>query len=375
MSFTIPEQFIAKYFGKMPMAVRIITYITLLFLFVYTSLLPEFIDGEIRIEDKNYKGEYTPYTLGKVSITIEGKDIITETNKHGKWSIPLIDKLPRDKTITFWYKDENRDDKKFDMQFIGFDLIMGKHLIVYHNPDSSPKFYVKYEKNPTDSPKSISKDKGKNKKNSFLNISSAYAQFISDISGQVSSEPSIIDLNDTEKQVIDVINKTISTTYPLINKNTHLFKDINITGRDEIKLKSNIEKEFKIELRSWEWNNIETVDDLVKLVAKYVNKSLMKVSKEVGYAYYGIQESDGNWDAIYFQNESRQKTERPQAGDIVKAVGNVNIRDGYIEYKFLRGWVNKKKIGLINPEDLLLVEEVKAVAGNYVWIKFRRILN
>ena len=35
----------------------------------------------------------------------------------------------------------------------------------------------------------------------------------------------------------------------------------------------------------------------------------------------------------------------------------------------------KKKIGLILPENLLLVEEVKAVAGNYVWIKFRRILN
>ena len=78
MSFTIPEQFIAKYFGKMPMAVRIITYITLLCLFVYTSLLPEFIDGEIRIEDKNYKGEYMPYTLGKVSITIEGKDIMPQ---------------------------------------------------------------------------------------------------------------------------------------------------------------------------------------------------------------------------------------------------------------------------------------------------------
>lgn len=38
------------------------------------------------------------------------------------------------------------------------------------------------------------------------------------------------------------------------------------------------------------------------------------------------------------------------------------------------GIFNKKKIGLMNRDELLLVKEVKSVAGNFIWIKCRKIL-
>lgn len=275
--------------------------------------------------------------------------------------------MPRDQSITFWYKDQNRKWKTFDIRFNGFDLIRGKHLVVYHNPDSSPKFYVKNEKTKADSSRVGVKGAVSSTISNFLNTSYAYAQ----VSNNVNSFKS----NNIEKQVISVIKKTISNTSLQIHKNTHLFKDIKITVRDEINLKSNIESKFKIELSSREWSDIETVDDLVKLVDKHVRKSLTKVSREIGYAYYGIQGNDGKWTKRYFENESIEKTARPEPGDIVKAIGNVNIRAGYIEYKLLRGWVNRKIIGLIKLHDRIFVEEVKAVAGNFVWVKFRRIVD
>jgi hypothetical protein len=47
MSISIPEGFIARNFSRMPLPVRVIAYLALLFLFIYQSLLPNFINGDI----------------------------------------------------------------------------------------------------------------------------------------------------------------------------------------------------------------------------------------------------------------------------------------------------------------------------------------
>lgn len=379
MSLTFPEQFIAKYFGKMPIAVRVIAYLILLLLFVYTTLLPKFITGEVREKDENSMGTYEPYTLGKVSITIEGKEFITDPDKNGKWSLPLMNKLPQPQSITFWYyvvENEEKKAKKFDIVFNGMDLIRGKHLIVYYKPTSDPKFYVETEETIDNQKSTPIDDAAKKSMGSFFSATSAYAQ-VSNFSGnsKITHGLSIIDKKDIEKRAINVIKETIPNPNSQITYKSSLFKDIKISAQEESKLKSNIESEFRIAIDSWEWNNIANVDDLVELVAKYVTKFSPKVSKQVGYAYYGIQKSDGKWETRYFDNESKKKDGRPEEGNIVKAKGTVNIRAGYIEHKFLRGWVNKEKIGLIEKDDLLLVEEVKSIAGYYVWVKFRRILD
>ena len=159
-----------------------------------------------------------------------------------------------------------------------------------------------------------------------------------------------------------------------LNKNSHLFRDIRISRSDELSLKTNIESTFNIQFDSRQWGTIETVGDLSKAVHDKLMDASLKLSKEIGYAYYGIQQNDGNWSERYFNNESGKKDERPEAGETVIAIGNVNIRAGYIEFKLLRGWQNRENIGLIKANDRILVEEVKNIAGNYVWIKFRRIL-
>jgi hypothetical protein len=51
----------------------------------------------------------------------------------------------------------------------------------------------------------------------------------------------------------------------------------------------------------------------------------------------------------------------------------VNVRSGCIEYTLLGGWQNKPSTGVVNPQETFLVEEVKQIAGDYVWVKLRRI--
>ncbi len=359
MSVTFLEAIISKNFGKMPLTVRIITYLCLMSLLIYNSLLPEFINGEIRIEDDE---GYIPFTLGKASMIIEGKNITSETDSRGIWSLPLLNKMQKYQTIRFEYRDKNREWKSYDLSFDILKTIFRKHLIVYHNPNSSQKFYIKDERNKGELDYKMAESSKPIRLNRYINIPQIYAQTIT-LSENVR----------LTEEVLSTLNETVIRENIQINQNTNLFEDLDITLKEEIILKNRIETKFGIELNVREWDKIETVRDLVNQTEKYSIPSSNWISEEIGFAYYGIQNNDGSWMTRYFENETRMKTERPEVGDFIRAIGDVNIREGYIEHEILRGWVNKETIGLITLNDRLLVREVKLVAGNYVWIKFTMI--
>lgn len=348
MSLSAPENFVAKYFTKMPLWVRVVTYLTLLLLYVYNSLVPGFIYGEIRIEGEN--NQYDFYTLGQVCITVDGRDIQTDTDKKGKWALPLASKIPKNQKIRFSDREGN-----IDIEFQGIDVLRGKHLIVYYNTGSGPKFYIK------DSEKSRENILGK-----LFNIFTISEAIAYNGEKNRNSTP-----DEVENTIINEIRKIISNLPENVDKNLNLFEKI---GRsEEIRLKESIEQKFGIFISAKDWLRITTINDLINSVYSHQKSATLNLSNEIGYAYYGIQLNNGKWHERFFENKNQEKTARPKEGDIVVATGNVNIRSGYIEYKMLRGWINKDIIGLIKPGDQLFAEEVKTIAGNFVWIKFRRI--
>lgn len=90
-----------------------------------------------------------------------------------------------------------------------------------------------------------------------------------------------------------------------------------------------------------------------------------------GFAYYGILNENGSWEARYFSNDSREKKTVPQVGDSITSISAINLRAGYIEYDTVKGWINKPPIGVIRPSQHFKVLEVNRIADDYVWVKLQ----
>lgn len=92
-----------------------------------------------------------------------------------------------------------------------------------------------------------------------------------------------------------------------------------------------------------------------------------------GWAYYGLQEPDG-WTERYFKKESGNSAASPRVGSIVIATGNVNAREGHIEFnESTDKWENKEPpLGIIKPGVRLRVLDVYVVQDR-IWIKFARV--
>jgi TIR domain len=114
------------------------------------------------------------------------------------------------------------------------------------------------------------------------------------------------------------------------------------------------------------------------------NPSIQPTTTSGGsYAFYGTFHSNGQWNPRYFKVSSDNPTDMPQVGNIVIALGNVNIRSGYIDYTTEGGWQNKPVTDSIKPNEQFIVLEVKTVqeqdstefAGfkeSVIWIKLKK---
>jgi len=347
MNFSRLENFLLNNISKMPLWVRVTSYLVLLALFVYTSLLPEFVDGEIRISNED--GSYIYYTLGEVSMVVDGKEISTRLNDKGRWSLPVLEKIPKDKTISIKYTTRERTQRNFDIILKKSYFLSSRLVVVYHNPDSDQKFYLA---EPEDS-------RG----------AKVFDQLLELIAPRIS----YAGVSPSERDRVNSIVNELAAEQTK-DSTVNIFEKYNLDSKDEILLKEAVEEKHKIKIPAQDWLNIKTSNDLDAVISTEQEKTQVKVGTEIGYAYYGIQNNDSTWKERFFDNTSRNPAGRPQVGDVVKATGQVNIRNGYIEYSFFRGWLNKKIIGLIKPGDKLLIDEVKSAAGADVWIRFRRII-
>lgn len=111
----IIEKFIFDQFPKMPLPVRVITYLLLLFVFVYLLLIPRFIDGQVIVKDPASGGSI-PYRGAEIQMLVEGRNYKFVSNENGLWSVPVISSLPKPVEIQIYHEDLKQWFKvKFDM--------------------------------------------------------------------------------------------------------------------------------------------------------------------------------------------------------------------------------------------------------------------
>ncbi len=86
------------------------------------------------------------------------------------------------------------------------------------------------------------------------------------------------------------------------------------------------------------------------------------------YVFYGQKSPYRSWKERHFVILKRKDT-IPKAGDVLSAIGSVNIRKNYITLIHDK-WTNAPIIGSISKGVKIKVLEVKEVYPNYFWIKF-----
>src|SRR5437016_11897166 len=106
------EDFLIKNFAKMPLTVRVSTYLFLLFLYAYLLLVPRFINGELLVQSAS--GGFIPYRSGEIRMVVEGRVFKFKANEDGVWSAPIVSRLPHTVKMGVYVVDA---DAFLDMEF------------------------------------------------------------------------------------------------------------------------------------------------------------------------------------------------------------------------------------------------------------------
>lgn len=125
------ESFLFERFGKMPLAVRVVTYLVLLALFVYLVLVPKFIDGRIVVKDPQ-TGGVLPYRGGKIQMQIEGRPYKFTANEDGYWSIPRVSMLPGVIKLQVFHED---NQQWFDVELGTWNSMANRECELVISPD------------------------------------------------------------------------------------------------------------------------------------------------------------------------------------------------------------------------------------------------
>jgi acyl carrier protein len=73
-----------------------------------------------------------------------------------------------------------------------------------------------------------------------------------------------------QKEVIELISKTLDINKKDININTNLVKDLNIESLDLVDLVVAFEKKYNIEIKDNDIKNLQTVEDIVNYLEAHV---------------------------------------------------------------------------------------------------------
>jgi|SRR5262245_24592784 len=99
------EKWLFQAFPKMPLAVRVFTYLVILGLFVYLVLVPRFIDGQLVVKE-SATGGILPYRGADLQIQVDGRPYKFRSNEDGFFSIPVISRLPEGLEIQILHADK-----------------------------------------------------------------------------------------------------------------------------------------------------------------------------------------------------------------------------------------------------------------------------
>ncbi len=101
------ESFLFKQFPNQPLWVRVLAYLVLLGVFVYLTLIPRFIDGQLVVKDQS-TGGLIPYRGANIQMQVEGRDYKFQSNEGGYWSIPIVSKLPAPIEFQVFHEDKGQ---------------------------------------------------------------------------------------------------------------------------------------------------------------------------------------------------------------------------------------------------------------------------
>jgi acyl carrier protein len=99
------EQFIFRNFKRMPPGVRVFTYLFLLILFAYLTVVPRFVNGQLVIASGN--GGSRPYRGGELAMHVDGRVFKFRANEDGYWSVPVISLLPHTVRVHVYLVDSD----------------------------------------------------------------------------------------------------------------------------------------------------------------------------------------------------------------------------------------------------------------------------
>lgn len=71
-------------------------------------------------------------------------------------------------------------------------------------------------------------------------------------------------MKNVENRVMSLVNKLLLNKQSL-NKETN-FKDLGFDSLDSIELLMETEKEFNIQIKDEDWENVETIQDVINLI-------------------------------------------------------------------------------------------------------------
>lgn len=342
---TVFESIIANQFLKIPTWARIITYFVCLIVLVYQVVFPKFIDGEVRdYKGESFDGSFAPYRDAKVGTKYHGRFVATATNDKGDWSLPMLDSaITGDIDLRIEYLSPD-GETLYESVTVPRKTALMDNVLIGYNASTTQKFKLLNEIDV----ETVSPDDRAGAPVGFNFINSVYAQ-------------------EKYQQQYEPVKKEIDNVVQTLRPSATSSGDLSYPEKKAIQ--KDIETKYNIQLDTVDIQKSKSIDDLSKIaVTKIIAKSGVD-----NYAYYGNFNAGGNWAERFFKIVNDNPKRAPQSGDIVEATGTVNIRAGYIEYSWLKGWENKPVIGTINPGEKFLIEEVKRVAGDYVWVKLHPV--
>lgn len=276
------EKFLFDKFGQMPLAVRVFTYLFILFLFTYLLLVPRFINGELVYKFKD--GSTIPYIGGDLQMSVEGRLLKFKANEGGYWSVPIVSRLPRAVSVKFHHIDADRW-YTVDFKAKGFWF---KDMFQVEVTDKPPKVQLSARAD----------NKG------FLpalyvalgqifssRLSSAEAAELILPRDMVSHEIDTRELEYIKNEIIKTVSNISGKELSQVTPSSRLVADMKVTYVQRIKIIKVLERKFNLQIPYEHWNYLHTVSELVDYIHK---RKIIEKTKE----YESSEEKPQNWQSI-----------------------------------------------------------------------------
>jgi len=279
--FNFIEKILLEKFSEMPKLVRIMTYLVILFLFVYLILIPKFTDGHLAIKDPT-TGKSIDYRGAELRMHVEGRTYKFTANEDGYWSIPVVSKLPEG--VEFEVHDVDNDM----WHSVKLSLLevwqKGSHKLEITNNPPSIKIVS-------------SGGSGKLPSrifcafNKWLSIQSTQA-----LAGEVQLPLSTTFPSLTQAEKEHIRTSVIGHVSRIMGKKPNeVGLKFSLTGTkaptytQRIQIIDALEKEFNLMIPDEHWKSIETVGQLIDYIEK--RQIIFKSKQQLPEDWQGIQKS------------------------------------------------------------------------------------